>query len=248
MAFRKVDGSRAERVEDVLESGQQRDRWEQASAGRSELDREGQPVEAATDLRDGGGVRVVQREVVADRPRPIDEEAHRRQRRELLERRAPGERRDGERLHGVLALGAEAQHGAARGEDPDVRTCDEELIELGCHARHLLEVVENQQRRALCEELDQGVERRARAFDGRPDGGGDAWQHQCRVGDGRERHELHVALVPVERRADGDRQPRLADPARAGQRDQPHIGRLEQRGQLRHVGLATDQRRRRRRK
>ena len=90
--------------------------------GRRELDREGQPVEAATDLRDGGGVRVVQREVVADRPRPIHEETHCRQRRELLERRAPGERRDGERLHGVLPLGAEAQHGAARGEDPDVRS------------------------------------------------------------------------------------------------------------------------------
>ena len=224
LALGEVDGSRAQRVEDVFESGQQRHRCEHPRAGRGELDRQRQTIEAPADLHDGGGVRVIQGEVVAHGPRPVDEQAHGGERGELLERRPLGERRHHQRLDRVLPLGPQAQHGAARGEDRDVGTRREELIQLGCRSGHLLEVVEDEQRRGLREVLDQGVERRARALDRRADGGGDAWQHQRRIGDRRERHELRTAPGPVERRADRDRQPGLADATRARQRDQPHVG------------------------
>ena len=187
---------------------------EQPRAGRGELDRQRQPVETSADLHHGGGVRVVDGEVVTHGPRPLDEEAHGGERGELSERRRLGERRHRQRRDGVLALGAKAQRGAAGGEDRDAGARDEELIELGRHAGHLLEIVEDEQRRGLLEALDQGVERRARALDRRAESGGDTWQHQRRIGDRRQRHELRAAPGPIERGADRDRQSGLADPTR----------------------------------
>ena len=179
--------SRAQRVEDVFEPGEQRGGCEHPGAGRGELDRQRQPVEAPADLRHRGRVRVVQREVVAHRPGPVDEEPHRGQRRELVERRPLGERRHRQRLDRVLPLSASRSSGAARGEDRDVGARGQELVELGRHAGHLLEVVEHQQRRGRREVLDQRVERRARALDRRTHGRGDARQHQRGIGDRRER-------------------------------------------------------------
>ena len=198
LALGEVDRSRAQRVEDVLESGEQRRRCEQPRAGRGELDRQRQPVETSADLHHGGGVGVVHGELAAHGPGPLDEEAHGGERGELGERRRLGERRHRQRRDGVLALGAKAQRGAAGGEDRDAGARDQELIEVGRHAGHLLEIVEDEQRRGLLEALDQGVERRARALDRGADGGGDARQHQRRIGDRRQRHELRAAPGPIE--------------------------------------------------
>ena len=93
--------------------------------------------------------------------------------------------------------------------------------------------------------LDQGVEGGARALDRHAHGGRDAWQHERRIGDRRERHEVRVAPGPVERVADGDRQSGLADSAGARERHQPHVGRLEQGRQLGDGALPTEQRGRR---
>ena len=161
---------------------------------------------------------------MAYRPRSVHEETHRGQRRDLVEHRPIVERRDHQRIDGMVALGAEPQHGAARGEDRDVRARGEELIELGCRSGHLLEVVEHQQRRSLREVLDQGVERRARAFDRRSDGGGNPGQHERRIRDRRERDELGTVPGFFDRRADRDRESGLADAAGPGQRDQSHVG------------------------
>ena len=197
---------------------------EHSGASRGELDRERKPVEAAADLRDRGSVRVVQREVVANRPRAVHEETHRGKRRDLVERRPLRECRHRQRLDRVIPLSAESQQGAARGEDRDVRAFGEELIELGCRAGHLLEVVEHQQRRGRREVLDQGVERRARAFDRRTHRRGNSGQHERGIGDRRESDELRAASGIGERGADCDREPGLADASWAGQGDQPHVG------------------------
>ena len=224
LALGQVARSRAQGVENVFESVEQRGGWKHSGASRGELDREGKPVEAPADLRDRRSVRVVQREVVANRPRPVHEETHRGKRRDLVERRPFGECRHRQRLDRVIPLSAESQQGAARGEDRDVGAHGEELIELGCRAGHLLEVVEHQQRRGRREVLDQGVERRARAFDRRTHRRGNSGQHERGIRDRRERDELRAASGFGERGADCDREPGLADASWPGQRDQPHVG------------------------
>ena len=132
----------------------------------------------------------------------------------------------------VLALGPQPQHGAARGEDRDAGARGEQLVEVGRDADHLLEVVEHEQRRASARSARPGRPSAERVPSiGGADGGGDARQHQRRLGDRRQRHEHRAApaVALVESLADRDRQPGLADAARPGQRDQPHVRLREQR-------------------
>ena len=198
---------------------------EQPRASRGQLDRERQPVETSADLHHGGGVVVGPGEVAAHSPGAIDEQAHGGQRwRAPRAAAAPRTPAPSARATGYSRSAPQPQHGAARGEDRDAGAADEELIELGRHAGHLLEVVEDEQRRGLREVLDQGVERRrvcprsgaptAAAMRGSTSAGS--------VIDASGTNSVRRP-APVERGADRDRQPGLADPTRARQRDQPHV-------------------------
>ena len=203
LALGKIDRAGAQGVEATSEPGEQRIRFQQSGAGRGELDGERQTVEAPADLHDGQRVVLGQGEVVADGLGPIDEQLHGGQRGQLFDRRPLRERRHRQRADRVLPLGPEPKHGAARREDLEAGAAGEELVELGRDADDLFEVVQHEQGRRLREVLDQDVERRARALDGRAHRGGDARQHQLGLRDRRERHEHRPAAGsdrPVARR------------------------------------------------
>jgi hypothetical protein len=99
------------------------------------------------------------------------------------------------------------------------------LVERGRDTYYLLEVVQHQQSRGLREVLGQGVEGRPRSLDGRSHNDGDARQHQLGLSDRSERDEYRTARrTVVELLTHGDCQPGLADAARTGEGDQPHLG------------------------
>ena len=111
---------------------------------------------------------------------------------------------------------------------------------------HALEAVQHQQRlaRQLAREL--GAERldsldaRGRA---QPEAARDLRDDSCGVAAAGERHEGDApgeAVPHVARHA--RREPRLAGPARPGERDQPVLRTLQQLGERRALGLAADER------
>ncbi len=207
LTFGEIDRAGTQRVEHVLEPSEQRIRFEQSGARRGQLDGERQTVEAPADLDNRERVVLGQGEVVADGLGSIDEQLHRGQRRELFDRRLLRERRHAQRADRILPLGAEPQHRAARGQDLEPGTAGQELVELGRHADHLLEVVEHEQRRGLFEMLDQGVDGRTRSLDGRSHRGGDAGQHQLGLSNRSERHEHRPAWIADRRVAHRRRSP-----------------------------------------
>ncbi len=248
LPFGEIDRAGTQRVEHVLEPSEQRIRCEQSRARRGQLDGERQTVEAPADLHNRERVVLGQGEVEADGLGSIDEQLHRGQRSELFDRRLLRERRHRQRTDRILPLGAEPQHRAARGQDLEPGTAGQEQVELRCNPDDLLEVVEHEQRRGRFEMLDQSVDGRSRSLDGRSDRGGDARQNLVGLSNRSERYEHRPAWIAVvESLTDGDRQPRLADAARAGEGDQPRFRRLEECRDGVDVGLATDQRRRRHR-
>ena len=97
------------------------------------------------------------------------------------------------------------------------------MVELGSDGDNLLEVVEHEQRRVVGEVLDQDIEWRPCALDHCSDRRDDPGQHQLRNVDRGERHEHgpRRRRSLLQRFGHGDRQPRLADAARTGQRHEP---------------------------
>jgi hypothetical protein len=88
-----------------LQAGQQRAWGQVPHPRRGQLERQGQAVQAAADLRHGGGVLGGEGKAGVRRPRPLDEEPHGVGRRQMPGRgRRPG-LREGQRRHqeGVLA-------------------------------------------------------------------------------------------------------------------------------------------------
>ena len=159
------------------------------------------------------------------------------------------ERRHRERANRVLPLGAQPKHRAARGEDLEPPAAREELVELGGDTHDLFEVVQHEQGRRFTQMLDHDVESPPRAFDAGADGGGDAREHELRLGYGSEGHEHCSLRVPVlQSLGHGDGQSGLADPARAGEGDEPHLRRRQQGRDGGDVRLAPYEGRRRRRK
>ena len=87
MPLREISRRGSEHVEPLAQLGQHRLRREHLHARRRQLDREGQSIEPAADLGDGGRVLRGDSEVRAHRARALDEEPHRIGLREHLEGR-----------------------------------------------------------------------------------------------------------------------------------------------------------------
>jgi hypothetical protein len=116
----------------------------------------------------------------------------------------------------------------ARDEDLQVRAIGEELQEDWCRDRDLLEVVEDQQHALRAEASAELVQRRPVHRLGQPDRRRGEGQDGVGVGRGDEVDEVDTVRESVDLVGCGpDRQPRLAGPAGAGQREQPDVGVVE---------------------
>jgi hypothetical protein len=195
LAFRDVPGAAGEQRKTLFEPLEDLLRGQSFHACGRKLDREREIVEALADLRH----RLVGAEVGVDRPRPGQEE---------LDPVIAGECR-----HRVLLLPGDVQRLAARDDDVEVRTRGEELAEPGPRFDHVLEVVEEDQHRALADMLGEAV-RRADHLPGRR-------EHELRIAQGRERHppdSVRVALGESSGRLQAEA--RLAGASRSGQREE----------------------------
>jgi hypothetical protein len=118
---------------------------QEPDARGGDLDGQRQAVEPPANLGDGERVVLSQLEVAADGPASIDEQLYCGQRSQLLGRRASGKRRHRQRAYSVLALGAQAKHGAARSKHLELGAARQQLVELRRHTDDLLEVVQHEQ-------------------------------------------------------------------------------------------------------
>ncbi len=198
---------------------------------RGQLDGERQPVEGQTDVGDCARVLVGQREAGARGPGPLDKQPHGRHvghRRRAADTRPV---RNHERRHLILVFGADVQARAARRQNFDPLAALDERRHFQRSGGNVLEVVEDEEQRRI-ERAQVPCHRRPRRLAG---AGVDVeHQHEARhqmvgVGDTGERHEIRRAREGVAHRARHvRRQPRLADSARTGERDPPHVRPLEQ--------------------
>ena len=189
----------------VAEAGEQAGAAECGVAGRGQLDGQREPVEARAEVGDGGGVRgcvgVRRQRPVAEEPLGVRAERKRPDHDDPLPRQ--GEPFPARREHGGGRAGRE-----------------EALGELGHGVDDVLAVVEHQKRAPAGEPADdrrlQGLLRPL----GHAERGGDGLRNRVVAGG----HEVDERGACRERRRGlldhRRREPRLADPARPGQRDE----------------------------
>ena len=122
----------------------------------------------------------------------------------------------GQRRHRVLLLSSYVQRLTAGNEQVQPGTCGQQPSEIVRGPQHVLEVVEEQQRRGLANVFSQSVPR--------PDRLPRRLEDESRVAKWSERHPKDTAGMAVRcrrRRLQGE--PRLPGAARAGQREQANI-------------------------
>ena len=142
----------------------------------------------------------------------------------------------------ILLLARDVEDGPAGDDDLDRRGAAQELGDHRRRGEDLLEVVEDEQQALVGEPFGEGVVDRACRALGDADRARDPRRDEHRVADRLERDEEH-AVGEVVRGAGGQlqRQPGLARPARAGQRQE--TGRGQQAGRLVQLRVPTDERR-----
>jgi hypothetical protein len=218
--------------------------WATIAAGgsrgtrRGQLDRERQSVQPAADLGDRGGVRLVQAEAGQHRGRACHEERHggiagdRRQVR-------PPRIRQRQRRYRIGVLAAQAQRRPAGGEYLQRRTGGQQVRHVWPGVEQVLHVVQHQQARRP-EQVVAQRRRRPSTRLAQPERLGHGAEQQPRLGDVGQRHELRYETGFAAREL--QRQPRLAAPARPGQRQQAHIRPLHEAARGRQLALPPDER------
>ncbi len=232
----RAAGEQLQRAAHPLQDGRRR---QHPDLRRRELDRQGQALQPPADLHHRGQVLLGQGERAGRRPGPVDEQPHRAVVPHRVEGDVPvGDRQRLERERVLTAdphrrpAGHQGGHAGRAGQD------------VGEHRRRLgdvFEVVDHQQHLPGTQERHDVGDRSPGARRAQPEGPGD------RVDDefGRvDRGQLDVADPVGEQRAEPLRevggQPGLADPARPGERDEPHILVGEQLGQGGDLQIAVE--------
>jgi len=243
-ALGQVGGAAGEQGQPVGQARQQRLGRQDLDPGGGQLDRQRQPVEPAADLRDRRRIVVGEAEGRVGGVRPLDEERHRGDGRQDGGRRHRRRIGHGQRRHRILPFGPDAEGRAARRQDRQPGATIEERRQLGSDRHHLLQVVQQEQQVAASQRRRQGAPQRHAGNLAHAEGLGDRRDNEVGVADRRQTDEGDtVRELGRQVGADLERQPRLADPAGTGQRQQPHT-LAQSGGDLGDLPLAADERRR----
>ena len=152
----------------------------------------------------------------------------------------------GERGHRVLAFGGKVQRLTARDDEIQRESGRRELGDrYRRHRKELLEVVQHDQRvRARHSLRDRANERSLDRFPD-PQDARKLGEHEVGIGEWREADEPRTArVVGHELGSRLDRQPRLADPTRAGERQQPDVVAPDELDDLGELSGSAEERRR----
>ena len=205
----------------ALELGQQRGGRQHGNPGRRQLDGQRQAIQPLTDTHHGGGIVAAQREIGIQRLRAVDEQAARLQLQRLLHGHGNSGPQAGqwERTNIDDVLTRDSQDDAAGHQQLQVRTGIQELREERRGREDLLEVIEHQLTRSRRARPTERIQDRP-AIRPHIERGGNRGQDEGGL--------LHIRQIDEPGRGrcrDGrlDGGARLADPARTGQCDQPHL-------------------------
>ena len=231
----------AERVESLLHPSQQVAGMEQRQTGGGQLEGERHAVQPRAELPDGARVLCGQCELRVRLLGSLEQERDRRHAGQGVEvaRSALGQAEGPDRDD---LLAAHAKRRLAGHEDAAQWRRGRQLGHLRRGVEHVLEVVEDQQHPPLPHEFPQ-ADRRRDALLRHAQRAGDRRRHPGRIGDPLEPHEEHPVREVLEHRvARGERQPRLAGAARAGEREQAYVGPQQPLAHGGDLALAADQR------
>ena len=210
-----VPGARGEKLQRVLEPGEDPRRGEHLDPRRRQLDRERQAVEVVTDLRARGQVCLVRLESRAHGARPLEEHAQGVVAFERPERQ--------------LLLAADAQPCAARDHGLHARARGDDRAERGRGLDDLLEVVDDEQQPAALDVRDEALLEIALGVE-EPERPRDAADDQSGVAHRLERHQDDAVCELIGgRRGDLEGEAGLPDPSGPGDREQPDIVPVEER-------------------
>jgi len=248
LPFRDVPAA-GEKREAPVEPGKDVSRLEQPNPRRRELDRQRQAVEPGADL--GDRRRVLQRQVESrtDCPSALDEERDRIDRPQLVKADVTRAARERERRHEKLLLSGDPERFTARHEHLHARGPGDQLADGSGCGHDLLEIVQDEQERAVAQVLDECLEGVASRSFAQSERRRDSWPHELGIGDRRQRNEDRSIVERVRCLAcDLHGQPRLAGAAWSGQRDDSFLGQeLEQHvllagpaDEARHLGREMD--------
>ena len=216
------DGRAAGREEAVavVEPGDELVDAEDAHPDGRELDGEGQAVEAAAEAGHGGPVVGGEFEAGGDGGGPVGEERQGRVGRGGREVRVRVGHRQRPYVQEVFLR--EGQPVAARREDPDAgRAVQQSRRQLRAGGQQMLAVVEDQEQSAVPQLLDQRVQGRLFGVVVQAERVGRGERDERRVVQAGEVCEADaVGERPLDAGGDPPGQPRLADAAGSGQRDQ----------------------------
>jgi hypothetical protein len=223
-----------QRIQSLPERGEDLRRRPRHRLRSSQLDGEGQPVELAAELGHRRQVTDGKAEVGSHRAGPVGEE-HRRRCRQVI----PCRHGQWPNRKPVLAVHAHAF--PTRGEDVDVVGPEHDRgNELGCGGKHVLTVVEHQERTLGAEEVDDAFGQLFASvlFDAqrRRQGGRDLVR-PSHTSELAQVHPIGIGVVRCRRDVQGD--PRLAHAARPGEGDEP--APLEQPLDLGDLCITTDE-------
>ena len=205
----------------LLEANEDGRRREHLDAGRGQLDRQGEAVEPRADRRDGCGVGCLQFEVGADVVRPLDEQHHRIDPGELLQRRQPPRIRKRERRDGILLLTPHPERLPAGHDDHEPRCRAQEVAHERGPIQDLLEVVEHEQEAQVGQvRLERHPDRPSRVL-AHPESAGDSPRDQLGIVDRGQVDEESAAGEPwPQDLGDAQAQARLAGATGSEQGDQ----------------------------
>ena len=220
---REVDGAVGEQIQSAFEAIEDLLGWERPDPGRRELDRQGEAVESSAQLGDGRGIPLGEGERRVDSRRSIDEEGDR-----LVPGRVLGN--EGVRRSSGTASGGTGSSCSPRrcsgsrlvtktrslGSAGDECDHDEGRVD------HLLEVVEDQEHLPFPDVVAKGIEgRRATPRARAPTAAAivDGTRSASVIGPSSTKNTPSRELVQQVRRR-LEREPGLAAPARAGERQQ----------------------------
>lgn len=198
-----------EPVQDLLQR-------EHAQPHGRELDGERDTVEAAADPRDQLAIAFLDGEARQYGGGPVGEQRRRLPVPWFLAAVRQRQRRDHQYLLAVRSQDLPAGH-----QDPQLRRRGQQAArERGAGGHQVFAVVEDQQQPLVVEVVDESRQPVTQA-----ENGGDGARQHRRIGDARQPHQPHsVGESAPQARTHAQRQPRFADPAHSGERDQPGIG------------------------